>query len=451
MIVVVITGLVGFVLTAYLSLLGTQNANTVRSQVWNASIPVIEAGCEDALTHLNTHGTTNLNCDGWTLQTDQYVMTRWVGNSTWYQVGISNWPASPVIVSRGYVPAPMLASTESYPMYADAAGTLAAQTYLVRGVRLNTRRKGMFVKAMVAKNAITISGNVLTDSYNSTDPAHSTGGLYDPAKALANGDVASDGQLIKEITTSGSVQIYGHIETGPGGTIGMSGAVSIGDAAWVSGGHNGLEPGFFKDDMNVTFPDVAVPFNGGTFPPITGFVGTTNYTYVLNQNVNYQISSINLVGKQKIMVTTQAVLYVTGNLSMSGQSAIIIAPGASLTLYVGGPSASLSGQGVMNGTGFATNFVYYGLPGNTSVSLSGGSGFTGIIYAPEATLNVSGGSLISGATISGSVSASGGFNFHYDESLANFGNGGSFIITSWNEMTPSDLGSTMVTMVPPSR
>jgi hypothetical protein len=202
--------------------------------------------------------------------------------------------------------------------------------------------------------------------------------------------------------------------------------------------------------MNVSFPDVLAPFAGGAFTPSSGNVGGTNFAYVLNGG-NYQLSSMSLSGQNQVMVTGQSVLYVTGNLTMSGQSAFIIAPGASLKLYVAGARGNLTGQGVMNQTGFATNFVYYGLPTNTRVDLTGGSGFTGIIYAPQAALNVSGGSVICGATISDTVSATGGFNFHYDESLASYNNGGNFIVTSWNEMTPADVGGNVVTLTPPPR
>ncbi len=154
---------------------------------------------------------------------------------------------------------------------------------------------------------------------------------------------------------------------------------------------------------------------------------------------------------KKIMVTGNAVLYVAGDFNMSGSSAIIIAPGASLKLYVAGANGSLSGQGVMNGTGFATNFVYYGMAGNTNVVLSGGTAFTGLIYAPRARLNVSGYSVICGATVTDSVSASLGFAFHYDESLAGFGATTPYVVSSWNEMAPAELGGAIVTIVPPPK
>src|SRR5437667_9421763 len=91
MIALIVTGLVGFVLAAYLTLLAAENNTTMRSQAWNCSIPVVEAGFEDALEHLNIHGKTNLFCDGWNPTNSQYVMTRWVKDSGFYTVAISNW------------------------------------------------------------------------------------------------------------------------------------------------------------------------------------------------------------------------------------------------------------------------------------------------------------------------------------------------------------------------
>src|SRR5262245_49199059 len=104
MLTIVITGLIGFVLAAYLTMVQNQNSGNTRSQVWNSAMPVVEAGIEDALAHLNRHGTTNLACDGWTLSGSTYTVTRSVGDGT-YSANISNFAAgtnsSPVIQSFG--------------------------------------------------------------------------------------------------------------------------------------------------------------------------------------------------------------------------------------------------------------------------------------------------------------------------------------------------------------
>src|SRR5712692_3929577 len=50
----VIAGVLGIALAAYLNTIHTQNNLTVRSQVWNSSMPLVEAGIEEALAHMNS-------------------------------------------------------------------------------------------------------------------------------------------------------------------------------------------------------------------------------------------------------------------------------------------------------------------------------------------------------------------------------------------------------------
>src|SRR4051812_25129816 len=73
--VVVTMIVVGTMLAAYLKMVAVQNQSTVRSQAWNRTVPVLEAGVEEALAHLNHNAspdpagvftTTGLGTDGWT-------------------------------------------------------------------------------------------------------------------------------------------------------------------------------------------------------------------------------------------------------------------------------------------------------------------------------------------------------------------------------------------------
>ena len=150
-------------------------------------------------------------------------------------------------------------------------------------------------------------------------------------------------------------------------------------------------------------------------------------------------------GQNEMIVTGNAVLYVTGDVSMSGQARIIIAPGGSLKLYVGGSTTSLGGNGIVNNGGSAAGFMYYGLTNNTSVSFSGNSTFTGVIYAPNADLSLAGGGTTEtdfiGASISKTVRQNGHFKFHYDEALTKYGPAKGYVVTSWNEMTPQEVGT----------
>ncbi len=167
---------------------------------------------------------------------------------------------------------------------------------------------------------------------------------------------------------------------------------------------------------------------------------TASYTYVLGTD-DYEVTSLSLSGQAKMLVNGHAVLYITDTsgdvFSMAGQSEIIIAPGASLTVYCAG-NAKLAGNGVQNGTGNALNYQFKGLPTCTDIHLGGNASFTGTIYAPSAYLHAGGGGSDEydtvGAAIVGSAKFNGHFNFHYDEMLGNQSVGGLWNIASWNEL-----------------
>jgi hypothetical protein len=106
-------------------------------------------------------------------------------------------------------------------------------------------------------------------------------------------------------------------------------------------------------------------------------------------------------------------------------------------MYVAGANTSMGGQGVVNGNSTASSFGYWGLPSNTSISMSGNAAFTGTIYAPQALLTLGGGGStiydFVGAVITGSVRLNGHYHFHYDEALKEFGPKGGYTVVSWEE------------------
>jgi hypothetical protein len=278
----------------------------------------------------------------------------------------------------------------------------------------------LFPMGMLAKGGISFSSGVLLDSFDSGNPNYSTGGQYDPAKAEGNCLLGTDSDGAPAISATGGALIKGTIHTGPTGTLNLSGGSSVGDAAWVNGGNLGIESGHWLKDMTSVFPDVVAP-QGAGLAPSSGTYRGTNYTYVLSGNhAFYQMSTLNLSGSQKLIITgTNVTLYVTGNVSVSGQASISFAPGASLAMYVGGATCTLSGHGVVNG-GNALQFQYYGLSSNTSFTCSSGATFIGTIYAPEADYTMNGATYI-GASVTKTVTMQGGGIFHFDENVRNVG------------------------------
>jgi len=413
-------------------------------------VPIIEAGIEDGMAHLNAHGTTNLSCDGWTNVGSLWITARAIGGGQdYYVTTISNFIVgstniTPIIDSRGYVKMPVLVSSANpYIMMADMSGAAATQGVMARGIRVNTGRNALFSKGLVAKGQINLNGNnIATDSFDSTDPTYSgVNGAYDATKHKANGDIATNSGLTNSVNVGGA-DILGHISTGPGGSVSIGANGSVGDLTWASAGHSGAQPGSVKDDMNVNFPDSPTPPSGGTSMSSGGTVNGVTYDHVLGNGV-YQEPSLSMSGNANILVTgTNVVLYVTGNVSLSGNAYIQLATGAKLTMYVGGTSTDIGGNGVLN-SGFAANFYYYGLTNNTSINMHGNAAFTGVIYAPQADMTMGGGGNSTydfvGAAIAKTVSMNGHYNFHYDEALNKYGPSKGFIVTSWNEMSPQEV------------
>jgi len=291
---------------------------------------------------------------------------------------------------------------------------------------------------MLAKGQIDLHGNnTSTDSFNSTNSNYSTNGRYDKAKSRDHGDVATNSQIVDGVN-AGNANIKGHASTGPDGSVAIGSNGAIGDKAWVDSGKKGVQDGHVTDDTNVEIPDPEVPFStgitptGGQYPALTG----PTYDYILT-NGNYILSSFT----GKVLVTGSAKLFVTSSFNFTGQDKITIEPGGSLEVYVAAASATLGGNGVVNNTGDAISFIYYGMKSNTSLKFNGNAAFTGVVYAPYAGFELGGGGNDAydfvGASVTKSVMMKGHFNFHYDESLARRFPIRRYVVYSWNELDPN--------------
>jgi hypothetical protein len=419
----VLSAIMGAALASYMGVVRSQHRSVARSTAWNTAIPIAEAGVEEALSHINFN--TNRATAGWALVGGtNYFKSRTIAGAR-YEVTVSTNFLRPVITAKAFVSIP------------------SSTNMLKRGIRVACTNRNTGIKGMLAKGKMYFGGDVIADSFDSTDPAASTGGAYDPAKKSDEAYIGTNGKGGAIIEANGSVQLFGSVATGPTGTVVASGGAKVGDAAWQASGSTGIQSGHSEDDMNVFFPDVEKPFTSGyAIPlPLIYLVGGTNYSYALGSGT-YQMTALSMSSPgQRMIVTGHAILYVTGDINMSAHGYIYIAPGASLNLYVGG-NTSISGNGVVNPSGLAKSFQYFGLPTNKTISITGNGTFVGVIYAPHADLTMSGGGSgvinFVGASTTSTVSMTGSYNFHYDESLANTTDA-LFVASSWDEMAPSEL------------
>ena len=432
--VTLLTGaIIGISLASYLLLVSNQNISTYRSQVWNSAIPVVEAGVEEALTQLEHNDINHLSANHWAdLGNGWYSKTRYVDGRSYYDVMIQK-VEPPVIVSTGYLPAPLAPFSSFGMIMGQVVSSPAATPYVKRRVRVNTRRRPLFHYAMLAKAGIVLAGNnITTDGFDSTDPLYSTLGQYDPAKIKPSGDVKTISRAAGAIDV-GNANITGHVGTGAGGTVSVGANGTVGDLKFVKADTQGIQKGWSSDDVDIQIDDVKEPFESGYSTPSGGMdaLGLTNYNYILSGDRTYKSS--NLGGK--VLVTGNETLWVTDTVSFGSGEFIYIAPGASLKLYVSAPTADISG--VVNSDGKATSFQYYGLPANKAINFGGNGAFTGSIYAPQADFIMNGGGAniqdFSGACVVNQVKMNGHFRFHFDEAL-NTSIFRGYVANSWNEL-----------------
>jgi len=374
-IVMMFCGILCVALVSVLMLMQSSNMIDARALCWNDALPTAEAGVEEAITHLR-YDPANFQNDGWTAASNRFTKTRPLDNG-YYTVSLV--PANPsyaiqptnppVIYSTGYVQAPLVSG------------------YIQRTVRATTKCVIYYDSPILVKKSIDMGGNnSIIDSFDSSDPAKSTNGRYDPAKYADNAHVGCN-SAVPECISVTSTRIYGDVNTKPGGSTAVTSG-SVGEKSFVNSvaGIGRIEDGHSFSNLNATFIDVQPPFNGGQ-QLRSGRLGGTNYYYLVGNGNNYYKGSV-----------------VQG-----------------------------SGQGAANVTGNAANMTLYGLPGLTAGSYTGQAQFVGTIYAPQADWTLSGGADLFGAVVCNSLHLSGGMNIHYDEALGSKGKP-QYNLASWREL-----------------
>lgn len=290
---------------------------------------------------------------------------------------------------------------------------------------------GAFRRAILADVSINLNNhNIVIDSYDSRDPAKSTNGFYDPAKRQANGDIATNGTLI----SAGSAQIYGDAATNGG---------SVVNSTNITGD---ITNDFYQELFPVTAPTVIPAPSSPTSAQATTVLPATALT-----SANYILGSIHLSGSDTLHITgaadgspTYTTIVVSGDISLSGQAAIVLDPGVNVRIFAKG-NVDITGNGISN-PGTPLQLQIYGCDqrdsrGNTivgSMKIAGNGGLRASVYAPTYNVSLNGGGnsdSIYGAFVGLNISMVGGQSVHYDEALSNGGLVSDYKISNWFEDT----------------
>jgi hypothetical protein len=228
---------------------------------------------------------------------------------------------------------------------------------------------------------VVVPGNVITDSYNSTE------GSFDITTAYDNGDICSG----RQIDVRGSVDVNGDAMAGLGHYVDVRGAPII--TGISSATLDGVP------DPSMDFGDVAVNNDNGTIPmtdlgvdPFTGgnSIHINSFDNLTLAPGDYYLDSFIMASDAGLTLTGPTTFYVTGDLRVTGAA-------------------------LVNTTMDPNDFTI--LSSGEEVTILGTAEFYGQVLAPDAQVTIGGEADWYGAVIGETVKMHGNFNFHVDESV----------------------------------
>jgi hypothetical protein len=202
------------------------------------------------------------------------------------------------------------------------------------------------------------------------------------------GAIGSNGN----VEGSGNTNIYGDVAYGPTGSIDI-------DPDKVTGGVYHL-----SEERD--------------FPPIPSFdVGSNNVT--LRNKSDANVIWPGTYGKVTIGkdVTFMPGDYYIDELEVSSQGKMIIAGGSPTNMFIK-TSFDMSGQAEANDPAHPENLTVF-FDGTSTIKWPGGIGVSASIYAPKATLELTGGTEYSGSFIADVVKTIGNAKIHFDQGSMN--------------------------------
>lgn len=254
------------------------------------------------------------------------------------------------------------------------------------------------------EDSINLSGNVLIDSFDS-----SNGPYNSLTNAGSNANISTNSIEEDAVSLVGSVTVKGDIYIGSGGEPSI--VVNMTGGASNTGIINTVQD---TETFPILIPPVTVNQGdlvlGGTdsqtlSPPVDPLTGKNIATY----------SSLKLTGSAEL--TLQSGIYVfTENIDIAATTKLIIPSTASVEIYAV-KNVDIVGGSLINTSQNASNFSIYGGAGTTSVKISGGADAYLFLYAPKATVTISGNEGIYGSIIGENIINTGNPQIHYDEGL----------------------------------
>ncbi|MFA6961328.1 MAG: hypothetical protein WC205_11300 [Opitutaceae bacterium] len=432
---------------SYISITSNNLKLSNRAFYNNAAINLAETGLEEALWSINRNLEGNSAAwDDWKKDgTEAYrpfgpfdLGQNIQGYANVYVSNTTSSGTAPMVVAKAYI-------------------TPQGQGTIEKWVSVTLRKRSKFSNGLVAKKSITFRGNnASVDSWNSE-----AGGSVVPYSASVrkdNGSVGSISVSVDSVLVQ-NADVWGYVSTGgddPTDNVGTNGSILGTDSAakdsstWTK---KNVDPSRVATDFTSSLDPVSAPATSYALGAINNAITLPRGTDSPNPDDGiyyYSTTGVSLVNKTiTILSEKKVVLVSSGDIKVGGGSGLIqINKKATFEIYASG-DVSISGKGIANGVPAGTeltaleaqqpiNFQIWGTSSTSqNIDVKGNGAFSGIIYAPNASVFVNGNGDVLGSVIGNDVTMVGNAAFHYDESLADFGGSSPFGISKWSELTTS--------------
>jgi hypothetical protein len=275
-----------------------------------------------------------------------------------------------------------------------------------RAVRATIGLQGIFDHAILTKSTLVLKSGTTVDGYNSLDPLD----------ADADVSIGTQSTLDSSIVLNMGVTVDGDVIVGAGGNpdtaIRDLGSTTTGDQ--------------YAGTSLDALPRITAPADLSNMG--TG-IGTQGQTVTITPADNGQYSNIDLrqsgsegaVSPGVLVISGgDVVLHITGDIQLGQSCEIVIEEGSTLTLYVDGDMHCRESSGINteNPSQQAETLQVYGTgEGTQYFDIKAKSEFTGVIYAPNADVDLYSGGDVYGAIVADTFEFKAGGNYHYDEAL----------------------------------
>lgn len=261
--------------------------------------------------------------------------------------------------------------------------------------------KSIFQFALFGDQGVDVSGNAITDSYDSSLGPYNDDPTSPDYNAGHNGDVGTNESTDNSVEVGGSIFIDGQVAVGYEADDPYA-VIDGYDPAFITGGTD--PPSDTQDivtqDAAFPMPQVTVPL--GLAASCTDSTISSNTTETLsptggpNGDGVYCYRNLTIQGGGTLTTSGSVTVYLTGQFIAIGNS------------LMGVPSDPTQMLVLMTPTGDAT------LEQGT---FTGSTGFYGVLYGPESNIRITGNAEIFGSIIARSIDVQGSASIHYDEAV----------------------------------